>query len=44
MPTTLANDHPALKAHHARIAALEPVRKRYEGVTEGARLTFKQLP
>jgi len=44
MPSGLLDAHPAIKAHHNRVAALPTVTKMYESVTEGPRLSYKPLP
>ena len=41
IPPTLLDPYPELKALHNRVAVLPTVAKRYENVTEGARLAYK---
>jgi len=44
VPTDLYHAYPAIKAFHARIAALPEVSDFYSHVTEGNRTTYKGLP
>ncbi|GAX85945.1 hypothetical protein CEUSTIGMA_g13361.t1 [Chlamydomonas eustigma] len=44
IPTDMFNEYPELKAFHKRVAELPPVKKMYENVTEGHRLSYKALP
>jgi glutathione S-transferase len=44
IPTDVFDEYPELKAFHKRVAELPPIKKMYENVTEGPRLSYKALP